>query len=364
MPMTPNARENDQNDRRRAGGLRALLVCAATLLLAVAWVSRGEAWVPGYQPFPEGEATVVMRPYCRVEPCSYYLGLTSWETDIQHALRQWNSADAGWRFHEEWGAGRPADPCRPRDGQVIIIIAIPDQLCPGDGPLRSDALTELGSGWARIYLSTRSVSVGLGNPSRLLLHELGHAVGLGHPDEHGQSVRAVMNSVIYFNQLQPDDLAGVRALYPVETTPPPPSSAGNLEIPGPGTTLSGIGLISGWKCTAGELTVRFNGDDPLPLLYGAERKDVQDAGACDSAEVGFVSVMNWGNLGAGTHNAVVYDDGVEFDRSTFTVVTIGQAFVEGLAVRGLLDDFPHQGEQVVLEWRESLQNFVIVEHRR
>ena len=29
---------------------------------------------------------------------------------------------------------------------------------------------------------------------------------------------------------------------------------GVLEIPGNGTTVSGVGVISGWKCEAGEIT--------------------------------------------------------------------------------------------------------------
>lgn len=65
--------------------------------------------------------------------------------------------------------------------------------------------------------------------------------------------------------------------------------AATLEIPTPHTTLSGIGVISGWKCDAGELTVRFDGGDSIPLVYGSERKDVLDAGACDHSlfKVGF-----------------------------------------------------------------------------
>ena len=36
-----------------------------------------------------------------------------------------------------------------------------------------------------------------------------------------------------------------------------------LEIPGNGAKLSGIGVISGWKCEAsGPLTVSFNGGRP------------------------------------------------------------------------------------------------------
>ena len=51
-----------------------------------------------------------------------------------------------------------------------------------------------------------------------------------------------------------------------------------LEIPTPGTTHSGIGAISGWTCDpTGDLTIRFDGGDPIPLLYGSLRPDVLDA---------------------------------------------------------------------------------------
>ena len=145
-------------------------------------------------------------------------------------------------FHEEWGAG-PTDPCQPRDGQVLLIIADPDRLCPGDGPMRFDARTEYGSGWTRIYLSTNAESIQGGDPSRLLLQELGHAVGLGHPDEAGQNVDAIMNSTIYHNHLQPDDTAGIQALYPAAQPPSPVN--GVLENPRDGGVASGIGVIFG-----------------------------------------------------------------------------------------------------------------------
>ena len=105
--------------------------------------------------------------------------------------------------------------------------------------------------------------------------------------------------------------------------------AATLEIPTPHTTLSGIGVVSGWKCDAGDLTVRFDGGPPLPLVYGSERRDVLDAGACPHDLVGFVSIMNWGNLGDGRHTAVVYDDGVEFDRSTLRCRDDGRAVPTG-----------------------------------
>ena len=137
------------------------------------------------------------------------------------------------------------------------------------------------------------------------------------------------------------------------------SWAAVLENPTGGRLYSGIGVISGWKCQAGELTVRFNGGEPVPLLYGAERNDVLDAGACDQAHVGFVTIWNWGNLGDGEHEAVAYDNGEEFSRATFTVGSTGEEFLKGVSRQGLLENFPAPGETTVLEWNEATQHFEI-----
>jgi Matrixin len=66
---------------------------------------------------------------------------------------------------------------------------------------------------------------------RVFLHELGHGLGLNHPDTAGQHVTAVMNSIISNQEvLSGDDIAGVQSLYgaPLAVTPtptPPPGSS-------------------------------------------------------------------------------------------------------------------------------------------
>ena len=327
---------------------------------------RADAWVQGFQPFPKGEATVVLHRFCRTPPCEA-LPQAEWHQLIRSVITEWNNAGSAFRFHER-AVQSTDDPCRPQQGHVYVLVADPAHVCPGDSPLRSSGRTEYDQGWSRVYISTWFLDAWVqdGNRRRfllhlrrLLLHEFGHVVGLGHPDEAGQVYPAVMNGdALLQDHLTFDDIAGIQALYPVGGENP---TAGILEIPGPNATVSGIGVISGWKCHAGELTVRFDGGGPIPLLYGAERKDVLNAGACGDADVGFVSIWNWGNLSDGPHVAVVYDDGVEFDRSTFTVVTTGEAFLQGASGECVVEDFPASGEQGRFLWNEATQHMELAE---
>ena len=155
-------------------------------------------------------------------------------------------------------------------------------------------------------------------------------------------------------------------------TSEPPLITSVLGNPAPNSFQSGIGVISGWKCEAkGALTVRFfkadgslvriDGKDTHPLVYGTKRPDVPKAGFCGgAANVGFVTIWNWGELGDGEYTAVVYDNGVEFDRSTFTVTTLGTNFLRGVRGTFTLSDFPQAGDTTRIRWEEGLQNFVII----
>ena len=138
---------------------------------------------------------------------------------------------------------------------------------------------------------------------------------------------------------------------------------GVLENPRNGSFYSGIGVISGWKCNAnGPLTVRFNDGDAIPLAYHNERGDT--AGVCGDTNNGFVAIMNWANLGDGSHTAVVYDNGVEFARSTFAVATTGEPYVTGAEGECRVPDFPAPGETMSFAWNEATQHLEMSGPRR
>ena len=70
---------------------------------------------------------------------------------------------------------------------------------------------------------------------RVLIHELGHALGLDHPDTHRQTVSAIMNSRISnLETITADDTNGAQRLYGAGSNPTPTPT----PIPTPSATRS------------------------------------------------------------------------------------------------------------------------------
>ena len=136
---------------------------------------------------------------------------------------------------------------------------------------------------------------------------------------------------------------------------------GILENPGPGSFQSGLGVLSGWVCDAGEIQIEIEterGDSERQVAaYGTERLDT--AGVCGDTDNGFGLLFNWNRLGDGVHTVRAFADGVEFGRATFTVTTLGEEFLVGVQGETIVTDFPRTGKEVRLRWQQNLQNFVI-----
>ena len=137
---------------------------------------------------------------------------------------------------------------------------------------------------------------------------------------------------------------------------PPASSSAMLENPASHSHQSGVSVISGWACEAEEIVIEID-ERSFPAAYGTLREDTQER--CGDTDNGFSFLWNWSNSGDGAHTVRALSDGVEFGTATVTVTTFGTPFLREASGSYILDDFPTTGEEIRIQWAESLQNFVI-----
>src|SRR5437763_12711591 len=173
-------------------------------------------------------------------------GNTSWDTAAAPALGAWNNVMARLRytdtvtsppvssgdgvnavvfsntvFGQKFGSGTLAvtywrsSSSGSNIVEADILFNRNQQFDSYRGPLRFGT-----NGWA------------IGDIRRVLIHELGHALGLDHPDQHGQHVDAIMNSVTSDREtLSADDISGAQSMYaapgPTPTPTPAPSPSGS-----------------------------------------------------------------------------------------------------------------------------------------
>ena len=210
-------------------GVPLVALRLVVLLLAGLWPSAAEPYVrtttdTGNAIFwTEREVTLNLVLPCLPDAC--------YEAAAIEAAQAWTDAGARFTFHT---TSQSADPCNHNDGRNTVSFV--DSLCgmpypPGNLAttltrvrisgeiIEADVVFNSGRVWEVYAGPWRS---GVFEFSRVALHEFGHVLGLGHPDEYGQVVSAIMNGGPKIDRLQADDIAGIRAIYGVGVPPPPP----------------------------------------------------------------------------------------------------------------------------------------------
>jgi hypothetical protein len=134
-----------------------------------------------------------------------------------------------------------------------------------------------------------------------------------------------------------------------------------LEIPQPNSTQSGISIVSGWHCNASRVEVAFDGGERILVAYGTTRAVTK--GPCGDDNNGFSLLWAYNLLGSGSHEVVAYADGVEFGRAAFVVTDISdRGFLRDKSADVRVGVFPDFEHDVILEWQEANQNFVISDY--
>ena len=152
-------------------------------------------------------------------------GATSWNDVAESALTLWNGQLDIARF-----AVVRASTVTPRDGDGVnnvffsdtfygrgfgSALSITSRWASRGRRVESDIVVNGALSWNSYRGGTRfSGGTPVLDLRRVLLHEFGHVLGLEHPDDAGQVVPAIMNSVIgNLDTLTDDDRAGVRSIY-------------------------------------------------------------------------------------------------------------------------------------------------------
>lgn len=133
---------------------------------------------------------------------------------------------------------------------------------------------------------------------------------------------------------------------------------GNLENPVADSTESGIGLVSGWHCTARRITVTIDGVDLGESGVGSVRNDTVPN--CGGNLNGFSLLYNYNILEPGRHTIRVYaDDELFAERQFVSTRSGGVPFLQGTTKTFEVQDFPRAGSKATLQWSQAKQSFVV-----
>jgi len=284
------------------------LAAVAILLLADstgAFTTQGRRWPTG--------TTITMHLELGAANTALIDGSRDWDSVAEAALAAWNPYLNGVLF------GIVRDTAAIASGNRINTVSFGDDVFGepfGSGVLavtqtfyssRNNTITETdvvfnrARQWNSYRGSQRSGAVDL---RRVALHEFGHVIGLDHPDDHGQSVAAVMNShVSNIDSLQADDINGAAGLYGgTAAAPAPTPTPAPVPVPvTPNVLAAGSRLLVNQFLVSpdGRYRLVYQADGNLVLYDDVEHTAPWSSGTLGRT-VGIVGMQGDGNL-------VIYD---------------------------------------------------------
>lgn len=146
---------------------------------------------------------------------------SNFATSFNAAIAQWNAVIATVQFSGTIAAEGPGGQQNGINETFFSAdifgeawgsstLAVTTSFRSGTRRTQSDILFNSGRTWDSYRGNLRSAM----DFRRVAIHELGHALGLDHPDEAGQTVTAVMNSrVSNLDSIRQDDIDGAQFLY-------------------------------------------------------------------------------------------------------------------------------------------------------